>query len=203
MQIWNGSDKYCWRYRAEMILSTDRQTDRWTDGQGDTSIPPFNLVEARGIIIDFLLNKRLFIYMVECSFLVQYMLINIYLYFAKLMTTKQCSLLKCSSPATNLFVLKNQKHYYQPSCCKKDVINKNKTYSDWPNLYLILSAMHEKGKNLKEYTVLNWVHNSLSNMHLHVQGSFWVWLGQKEARLYCNFISHWLNPYPEWSLHVV
>ena len=35
MQIWNGSDEYSWRYRADTILSTD--------GQGDTSIPPFQL----------------------------------------------------------------------------------------------------------------------------------------------------------------
>ena len=38
VQIWNGSDEYCWRYRADTILSTDGQTDRRTDGQGDTSI---------------------------------------------------------------------------------------------------------------------------------------------------------------------
>ena len=47
MQIWNGHDKYCWRYRADTILSTDGQTD----GQGETSIPPFNFVEAVGIKI--------------------------------------------------------------------------------------------------------------------------------------------------------
>ena len=29
MQIWNGSDEYCWRYRADTILRTD--------GQGETS----------------------------------------------------------------------------------------------------------------------------------------------------------------------
>ena len=43
MQIWNGSHEYCWRYRADTILSTDGQTDRRTDGQGDTSIPPYQL----------------------------------------------------------------------------------------------------------------------------------------------------------------
>ena len=51
MQIWNGSDEYCWRYRADTILSTDRQMDRRTDGQtdgrtdgqGETSISPFQL----------------------------------------------------------------------------------------------------------------------------------------------------------------
>ena len=26
MQIWNGSDEYCWRYRVDTILSTDGQT---------------------------------------------------------------------------------------------------------------------------------------------------------------------------------
>ena len=42
---WNGSDEYCWRYRADMIL--DRQTDGQTDRQSKTSIPPFNFeVEA-------------------------------------------------------------------------------------------------------------------------------------------------------------
>ena len=34
--------------------SANRQTDRWTDGQtngqGETSIPPFNFIEAGGII---------------------------------------------------------------------------------------------------------------------------------------------------------
>ena len=28
VQIWNGSDKYCCRYRADTILSTDGQTDK-------------------------------------------------------------------------------------------------------------------------------------------------------------------------------
>ena len=46
VQIWNGSDEYCWRYRADTILSTDGRTD----GQGESSIPPFNFAEARGII---------------------------------------------------------------------------------------------------------------------------------------------------------
>ena len=50
MQIWNGSDEYCWRYRADTILSTDGQTDRLTDGQGDTNIPPFQLRWSGGII---------------------------------------------------------------------------------------------------------------------------------------------------------
>ena len=43
------------RYRADTILSTNRQTDRrtdgrtdgWTDGQGETSIPPFQLCWRR------------------------------------------------------------------------------------------------------------------------------------------------------------
>ena len=47
MQRWNRSDKYCWRYRADTILSTDG----WTDGQMDrrrgTSIPPFQLRWSR------------------------------------------------------------------------------------------------------------------------------------------------------------
>ena len=44
--IWNGSDKYCRRYRADTILSTHGQMDRQTDGQGETSIPPFNFFEV-------------------------------------------------------------------------------------------------------------------------------------------------------------
>ena len=54
VQIWNGFDGYCWRYRADTILSTDWQTDRRTDGQTDKVkpvYPPFNFIEARGIII--------------------------------------------------------------------------------------------------------------------------------------------------------
>ena len=54
VQISNGSDEYCWRYRADTILSTDGQTDRRTDGQTDKVIPvypPFNFVEAGGIMI--------------------------------------------------------------------------------------------------------------------------------------------------------
>ena len=55
MQIWNGSDEYCWRYRADTILTTDEQTDGrtdgQTDGQGETSVPLFNFVDAAGIII--------------------------------------------------------------------------------------------------------------------------------------------------------
>ena len=41
MQIWNGSDEYCWRYRADTILSTDWQTDK---------VKPVYFVEAGGII---------------------------------------------------------------------------------------------------------------------------------------------------------
>ena len=44
MQIWNGSDEYCWRYRADTILSTDGQTDKVKP-----VYPPFNFVEADGI----------------------------------------------------------------------------------------------------------------------------------------------------------
>ena len=44
MQIWNGSDEYCWRYRADTILSTDGQTDKVKP-----VYPPFNFVEAGGI----------------------------------------------------------------------------------------------------------------------------------------------------------
>ena len=57
VQIWNGSDEYSWRYRADTILSTDGQTDRRTDGQTDGRMdkvipvyPPINFVEAGGII---------------------------------------------------------------------------------------------------------------------------------------------------------
>ena len=48
----NGSDEYCWRHRADTILCP--QTDRRTDGQTDKVkpvYPPFNFVEAGGIII--------------------------------------------------------------------------------------------------------------------------------------------------------
>ena len=44
VQIWNGSDEYCWRYRADTILSTDGQTDKVIP-----VYPPFNFVEAGGI----------------------------------------------------------------------------------------------------------------------------------------------------------
>ena len=37
MQIWNASEEHCWRYRADTILSTDRQTDRVKP------VPPFQL----------------------------------------------------------------------------------------------------------------------------------------------------------------
>ena len=40
---WNGSDEYCWRNRADMILSTDGRMDRRTDRQGESSIPPFQV----------------------------------------------------------------------------------------------------------------------------------------------------------------
>ena len=47
-------DMTSWRYRVDTVLSidgqTDRRTDRQTDRQGETNIPPFNFVEARGII---------------------------------------------------------------------------------------------------------------------------------------------------------
>ena len=43
VQIWNGSDKYWWRYRADTILSADGWTDGQTNGRHETSIPPFQL----------------------------------------------------------------------------------------------------------------------------------------------------------------
>ena len=46
MQIWNGSNKYCWRYRADTILSTDGQMDKVKP-----VYPRFNFVEAGGIIM--------------------------------------------------------------------------------------------------------------------------------------------------------
>ena len=49
MQIWNGSDEYCWRYSADTILSTDGQTDKVIP-----VYPPFNFVEAGGIIMNSL-----------------------------------------------------------------------------------------------------------------------------------------------------
>ena len=65
VQIWNGSDEYCWRYRADTILSTDGKADtilstdgemeRRTDEQTDKVkqvYPPFNFVKARGIMIE-------------------------------------------------------------------------------------------------------------------------------------------------------
>ena len=48
VQIWNGSDKYCWRYRADTILSTDGQTDKVK-----AVYPPFNFAEAGGMIISW------------------------------------------------------------------------------------------------------------------------------------------------------
>ena len=47
MKKWNGSDEYSWRYRADTILSTDGQTDKVIP-----VYPPFNFVEAGGIMID-------------------------------------------------------------------------------------------------------------------------------------------------------
>ena len=38
-------DPYCWRYRADTILSTDGQTDKVKP-----VYPPFNFVEAGGVI---------------------------------------------------------------------------------------------------------------------------------------------------------
>ena len=46
ISIWNGSDEYCWRYRADTILSTDGQTDKVIP-----VYPPFNFVEAGDITI--------------------------------------------------------------------------------------------------------------------------------------------------------
>ena len=61
VQIWNGSDEYCWRYRADTILSTDGQmdrrtdgrTDRCKDGQDETTIPPLQLCWSEGYNDDF------------------------------------------------------------------------------------------------------------------------------------------------------
>ena len=58
-------DKMC-KYEMDpmsIVEDTERtrfcpQTDRWTDGQGDTSIPPFNFVEAGGIINRLIIPSR-------------------------------------------------------------------------------------------------------------------------------------------------
>ena len=50
VQIWNGSDKFCWRYRAETILSTDGQTDKVKP-----VYPPFNFVEVGGITTNLII----------------------------------------------------------------------------------------------------------------------------------------------------
>ena len=42
VHIWNGSDEYCWRYRADTILSTDGQT-----GKVKPVYPPFPANEIR------------------------------------------------------------------------------------------------------------------------------------------------------------
>ena len=49
VQIWNGSNEYRWRCRADTILSTDGQTDGQTNGRTDKVkpvYPRFNFVEA-------------------------------------------------------------------------------------------------------------------------------------------------------------
>ena len=52
---------YCGNYRAEMILSTDGQTD----GYGETSIPSFNFVE-QGIYLYTSVSSQMF--MIKASF---------------------------------------------------------------------------------------------------------------------------------------
>ena len=56
MQIWNGSHKHYCRYRADKILSTERQTDIRRDGHDVTSIPPFKLRWSGGNIIMYQYN---------------------------------------------------------------------------------------------------------------------------------------------------
>ena len=41
MQVWNGSDKVFWRYRADMILFTDGRTDGWADRRTN-NVKPVN-----------------------------------------------------------------------------------------------------------------------------------------------------------------
>ena len=41
----------------------------------------------------------------------------------------------------------------------------------------------------------------LSNLSSHCRNHSGYELGQWEMMLQCNAVSHWLSPYPEWSLH--
>ena len=50
--------------RTQFCPQTDRRTDGQTDGQGETSIPPFNFVEVGGIINAQYFNNILGIYCV-------------------------------------------------------------------------------------------------------------------------------------------
>ena len=52
MQIRNGQSEYCWRYRADTILSTDGQTDKVKP-----VYPHFNFVEAGGIMMNVFVSN--------------------------------------------------------------------------------------------------------------------------------------------------
>ena len=70
MQRWNGSDEYCWRYRADTILSTDGQTDKVKP-----VYPPFNFVEAEGKMKHVQSSQRI-ISQKACNFIIQILYIS-------------------------------------------------------------------------------------------------------------------------------
>ena len=94
-QIWNGSDEYSWRYRADTILSTDGQTDRQTDGQGDTSIPPYQLRWSGGY------NELLLWHWVNAA------MPQLWLTYLKSTSIKTATTCRCNQQSSNAPVLIN------------------------------------------------------------------------------------------------
>ena len=76
MQIWNGSGRYCWRYRADTILSTDGQTEKVKPGY-----PTLNFVEAGGIIITAYDNGKVLMGW-RWLLLMHFFTVKLFLYFS-------------------------------------------------------------------------------------------------------------------------
>ena len=82
--------------------------------------------------------------------------------------------------------------------------------SQWETSLQSNSVSHWLGANLESTLIVvpcqvpiietGLFQRDLAETKFSSYGSFWVLFQPMKAALQCNIISHWLSPYPEWSL---
>ena len=87
------------------------------------------------------------------------------------------------------------------------IIGWNTTFfQTWLNYMVVdLAAINPTGLNAKtclygNTLVIAWYQECMLLLYIH-RGHSGCGLSQWNITLHCNVTSHWLSPYPEWSLH--